>query len=152
MPLLGKSSIVNSVKYGMDIRGQTIVGSANVKARCRYQSCNNPNKSKARTSIQACHLQNWLSPCNVSSNSSTPLLAKIRHIPARMPENEEKERARRRRVRVMNEYSLAESETREECTLGALGFRRGVCSVRFSSLTKDVRLRGGDCDLGVLSA
>jgi len=83
------------------LQGQTKVGSASIRALCKYHNCKSANRIRPRTRTQASHCQNWLLPVKVKSKSSTPLFAKSKHIPDMMPENDANEMAKSRRVRAM---------------------------------------------------
>lgn len=80
-------------------QGHTRVGSASIRALCKYHSCKSANRIRPRTRTQASHRQNWLLPVKVKSKSSTPLFAKSKHIPDMMPENDANEIAKTTRVR-----------------------------------------------------
>ena len=112
----------------MNPQGQTMVGSANTRAFCRYHSCISANMIRPSKRIQASQRQNWLLPVKVKSKSSTPLFAKSKHIPDMMPENDANEMAKTNRVRLMERrVELIDSNGRD--LLPTLRSRRGVRSV-----------------------
>lgn len=113
-------------------QGQTKVGSANIRALCKYHSCISANMIRPSTRNQASQRQNWLLPVKVKSKSSTPLFAKSKHIPDMMPENDANEMAKTSRVRLMERrVGLIDLDGRD--LLPTLRSRRGVRSVASES-------------------
>ena len=119
-------------------QGQTRVGSANIKALCKYHSCKSANMIRPSTRTQASQRQNWFLPVKVKSKSSTPLFAKSKHIPDMMPENDANEMAKTSRVRLMERrVGFIDSDGRD--LLPTLRSRRGVRSVaNGSSMASEV--------------
>ena len=95
----------HEIEYPVDLysHGHTNVGSASTRLLCMYHSCSSAKTTRPSTRTHACHLQNWLLPLNVSKSSSTPLFAKSRHMPDRIPEIDAYEEARKIGVRGLRD-------------------------------------------------
>ena len=110
-----------------DLHGQTNVGSARMRALWRYHSCSKAKMPRPTNKTHASQRQNWLLPARVKSNSSTPLFAKMRHMPERIPENEAYDIATSSCLRL-SECSVA-SLADDSIVLDLESCRRGVRSV-----------------------
>lgn len=129
---------MEDILYKQNAEGHTMVGSANIRALCKYHNCNSANTIRPSTRTQASHRQNWLLPVKVKSKSSTPLFAKSKHIPDMMPENDANKMARISRVRLI-ERRVGSTDSDERDPRPTLGSRRGVRSVaRESSLVSEM--------------
>lgn len=105
------------------------MGSASIRALCKYQSCIKAKTPRPMSRHQVCHLQNWLWPVSVSSKSSTPLFANNKHIPDNRPEADAYEMAKNRGTREGGILVKERSEIDEAREDTGFLSRRGVCSV-----------------------
>ena len=122
-----------------------------MRALCRYHSWRRANTPRPRSNTQASHRQNWLLPLIVSNSSSTPLFAKIRHIPDKMPEKDAYEMAMRMRC-LSSDFSAPSGVMDESVDWDLRSKRRGVCSVAATSSSSCCRRASVDvCELSIAS-